>query len=197
MRPGDLERAKVGLHHAALGDDRQVRIGGRERDLSLRVGEGELGERPHVARLRAARPGSCGQDRHIGGQRRGHLVLRCDGRSLKLHAAIERRRRDVAGQLELRARARLANQPLGTQDPARRDGNRRILFHRTVDCFLEGHPNNRRRHGLRRLRRVGRTQGLHGERRGGPNGLRDEREPPERSVAIGQPVTAAVDGRCF
>ena len=67
MGAGDLERAQVGLHHAALRDDRQEGVSRRERDLTLGVGHVELGDVLRVGRLRAPRPRRAGEDRLAGG----------------------------------------------------------------------------------------------------------------------------------
>ena len=97
---------------------------------------------------------------HGGSQRRGHLTLRSDRRALKLHASVERRRRDVAGQLDQRGRSGLMDQAFRREDARRRRSDGRILIDGPVDGFFESDANHRLgRLGRQRRRNARRDQG--------------------------------------
>ncbi len=157
-----ITRTHVRLEHTARGEYREVRVGGGRRDLTTDVGEVQLGDMLLVLRLRPPRPRGGIHDWHVGGQRRGELVLRRHRRALKFDAAVQRRRRDVAGHLQQRRGARLTQQPFRAQNTGRGDGGRRILLNRARDRVGERDPLD----GARRLA----VNGRRGQRDAGRDG---------------------------
>ena len=78
-------------------DDRQVRVGGGERDLPARVGERRAATTVLVSSACARRAQAAAATIGMSAvERRGQLILRRHGRALELDAGVQRRRRDVA-----------------------------------------------------------------------------------------------------
>ena len=148
MRLRGVARAHVGLDDAPPRDDRQVGVGGRERDLPARLGDAS-------ARRRALASSACARRAHARRARRsacrrssdaGHLILRRHRRALELDAAVQRGRRDVAVDLQPRRRrapGAAALRRAGCPAAAIADG--RVLLDRAVDRLVERHALGRRR----------------------------------------------------
>ena len=92
MRPRRVARAVVPLEDAALRDDAQVRVRGRERDLPPRFGRASARRSARCPRACARRAQAAAATIGMSAvSDRRDLVLRRHGRALELHARVQRR----------------------------------------------------------------------------------------------------------
>jgi hypothetical protein len=138
MRACNVAGALVRLDDAPPRDDREVRVRGGQRCLAPHFHRTQLGNVPLVRGLGAKGPRRGRVERHPHVERSGDGVAGRDGRSLELHAGVERGRRDVAVHLEPGGRARVAQQRLRAQDAGRGNGCGRVAFGGAGDRFSEG-----------------------------------------------------------